>query len=1094
MTEIGKFNFNYNWKFKLADAFPLKDALTKLMDCERRFFYERGYAEKNWELVGVPHTYNDSDLFVQRIEDAGSNQKRTFAFYRKWLDPIGNLSDKKVFLEVEGIRQTCFLYVNGKMAGYIESGVAPFGFDITPYLEDDRENLIAIATDSTSTRNLDFYSAETVPEEEPGSFYTSQNMIDRIPEEKRGIGYFWNCNDFNPCVGGLTSNIWLHVKSKIYITLPLYSNLMTKGIYVYGSDYNINDRTAKINVEAEICNESDSEKEVYIRSSLFDDLGAKLAEFDSEKVICGKFTGYGGGLPPITVIPSNAYKKVLIDKTSRTYKYEQANESEYGETCKFSPDNAIAAVRGQVENLCLWQIEAPYLYTVKTELICDGKVTDSVSLITGFRKVAYEGKGRGFLLNDVQVWLTGYAQRAANEWAAIGCAVDWLKDYDARLIKESNANHIRFMHIAGRPADIRSFDRYGVVCTQPAGDKERENFGRQWKQRVEAMRDVIIYFRNNPSIIFWEAGNNSINKEHMREMRELKEFLDPNGGRFMGCRTINTEDVIAESEYVGTMLNRHAARFQSEMMPVTETEYFREEAPRRVWDDYSPPDYDYDNLWLGRGGRKQIGGDCHDLNAEEFALCAARSYAEFFHDRMGGGSFKNLYSAAAALCWTDSAQHGRQAYSENGRMSGRVDPVRIKKQNFRVFQLLQSAKPDVHIIGHFSYPKEGEDRYRYPVKEFDGTHYKKTGEYAYRNPKDKTVYVLGSYAIAKVKMYINGRYIGMCDKPKNTFIFEFPHINVTENGEIYAEAYDFKDNVVAKDKIITINEPKKLKLSLNTGNDGLWADGTDIAYIDVEVIDHDGRICPLCERRIDFEVSGEAVFLGGYNSGRFNGYGRNDSVIHQNHVYAECGVNRVFLRSTRNAGEIRVKAYMSEQDNIMQEEISFNSIQKEVGGLVKFEPKILKPKHANEAINVKYGFNRIPEADALKYTPDTKLLCKVLVNGQEPDTRSTLSVVDHGSVYSPVLYILGYLKGMNICAFDFVYEDGSLVITSSEYNINAKTGRTYLLVNGNENLMSGQPYIDGNGEFIMEINAIISYIKGVKAWYDDKVNVFRIEY
>ena len=63
------------------------------------------------------------------------------------------------------------------------------------------------------------------------------------------------------------------------------------------------------------------------------------------------------------------------------------------------------------------------------------------------------------------------------------------------------------------------------------------------------------------------------------------------------------------------------------------------------------------------------------------SVAAARGYSEFFHDRIGGGSHKDWYSATAALCWTDSAQHGRQAYSENGRMSGRVDAVRNKKQN-----------------------------------------------------------------------------------------------------------------------------------------------------------------------------------------------------------------------------------------------------------------------------------------------------------------------------------------------------------------------------------------------------------------------------
>ena len=143
------------------------------------------------------------------------------------------------------------------------------------------------------------------------------------------------------------------------------------------------------------------------------------------------------------------------------------------------------------------------------------------------------------------------------------------------------------------------------------------------------MRDVIIAFRNHPSILFWEAGNNSISREHMREMRLLKQQLDPHGGRFMGCRTLNTEEVVNESEYVGTMLNRHAARFLSQHGPVTETEYSREEAPRRIWDDFTPPDFDYRNRWVGKGGKKAVGYDFYDLTSEELALENARATPSF---------------------------------------------------------------------------------------------------------------------------------------------------------------------------------------------------------------------------------------------------------------------------------------------------------------------------------------------------------------------------------------------------------------------------------------------------------------------------------
>ncbi len=1111
--ESQSYNFNHGWTFKLADAFPLQRALEATKDTAGRYFYEREFEEDGWKAVSVPHTYNDEDLFVQRIEDAGSNQKRTFSCYRKWFSLPQEHRGKKVFMEFEGIRQTCYLYINGTMAGYYEAGVAPFGFDLTPYLDESGENLVAVATDSTSSRNLDYFGAETpnLPGAEPGSFYTSLTAEETIPPQHRGVGFFWNCNDFNPCLGGLTKNIRLHIKPKVYLTLPLYSNLRTKGIYLYGSDFRIAEKTAQIHSRAEVRNESGESVRAVIRTRLLDHKNREVLTFSSEETAVGPASDLDTATR-LSITPEDAY-----EKTEAGYRARREAEVKPVETASVDSTVIVSAAWGT--NLRFWCCEDPYLYTVVTELICGGAVLDRTETVTGFRKVSYGGE-EGLKVNDVRVWLTGYAQRAANEWAAVGAAVDWLKDMDAKLIRESNANHIRFMHVAGCPADIRSFDRFGVICTQPAGDKERENFDRQWKQRVEVMRDVIIYFRNSPSILFWEAGNNSISKEHMREMRLLKEQLDPFGGRFMGCRTINTEDVICEAEYVGTMLNRHAARFQSKQMPVTETEYLREEAPRRVWDDFTPPDYDYDNLWLGKGGRKQVGGDSHDLTSEDLALYAARGYEEFFHDRIGGASGKNLYSAAAALCWTDSAQHGRQAYSENARMSGRVDPVRIKKQNFRVFQVLQSSEPRVCIVGHWNYPPEtdpvtGERNYRYAKKAFDGHYWKKTGEYGYRNPKDKTVYVMGSYGVAKVELYINGSLAGTCETPEHTFVFSFPHVDITQSGAVEARAYGYDGTVIASDVIETAGEPAALRLTLHTGEEGLLADGADVAYVDVEVVDDHGRVCPLCDARIEFSLEGEGVFLGGYNSGRFNGYGKHDSVIHQSHVFAECGVNRVFIRATQTPGELRLKASMkrssenaslvnassmtaSSREGVLEAELAFSS-QKYFGGEWEKELTVRLPQHLTREFpehspKAVYGFASIPQSDAAKYVPVDKVYCKVLVNGQEPDTRGILSVVDHGAIYSPILYILERMKAQKPDYFDYTFENKTLTILSDGHVVKAEVGRTHLLADGEENLLNGQPYENEDGVFIAEINAIVPYIKGVSSWYDDKINVFRIEW
>lgn len=1096
------FYLHYNWKFLLADAFPLKDALEKWRDAKGHYFYEPDYHEQDWQDVTLPHSFNDVDLFRARIEDAGSGQKRTFAFYRKYFTIPKEHKHHKVLLEFEGMRQTCYLYVNGTMAGYYEAGVAPFGFDITAYVHYDKENLIAIATDNTAARNIDLCIAETPnkPDVEPGSYLMSQDR--QAPADREGIGFFWNCNDFNPSVGGITRPVKIHFKPQVYLTLPLYSNLQTKGCYIYGQNYTLENHTAEISVEAEIRNETASPVNAWLDIKLCKLDDTVIAQFSSPSQV---IPPVGTIIPPLSITPADAYiwkeengvgKYVPCEEadspaSARDGSSPAAFSSALSQTATDSADITLLHATSTTLPLRFWSIDDPYLYRVEITLHTDEGCMDSTSIETGFCQIGYD-KDRGVLINGKPIWLRGYAQRAANEWAAIGIAPEWLKDMDARLIRESNANHVRFMHVAGSPADIRAFDRHGIVCTQPAGDKERENFGRQWNQRVELMRDVIIAFRNHPSIFFWEAGNNSINKDHMRQMRLLKEQLDPKRGRFMGCRTINTPDVLEESEYVGTMLNRHAARFLAEHGPVTETEYLREEAPRRIWDDFTPPDFDYDNKWLGKGGRKQIGADFWDLTSEDFALAAAKGYSEFFHDRIGGASHKDWYSACAALCWTDSAQHGRQAYSENARMSGRVDAVRNKKQSFDIFRVMQSKTPAVKIVGHWNYPPLTGDNYRYPLKKFNGNVWEKTGEYAYRNPKEKTMYVFGSYPIAKIELSVNGSLIGSCDKPDDTFVFAFPNVDITRHGTISAFGYDYDGNIVATDKLETVGEPDHLTLTLHTSPVGLLADGADVAYVDIQVSDKEGRICPLCDARITFALEGEGIFLGGYNSGRFEGYGKDDSVIHKNYVYAECGFNRVFVRSTGKSGQLCLTAQMSGLAPVTLTWVSQPVLLTDYA--LTALPVDYETYSENIPVNVQY-IPSIPEADAQKYTPEDQLYCKILINGQEPDTRAVRSINKNGAIWGAVLCILDRLKNTIPDNFTYQYDSDTkrLTLTSDGHTIVAEAGLTHLLVDGKENLMDGEPYISDSHQFVMEVSAIASYVKGTRAYYDEKVNVFRIE-
>lgn len=939
------YNLNIDWKYKRPDAaFPLSDALKSAVR-DGKNFYDMDYDDSDWETVSVPHAVNAGDSFDGLIVDAGeAGLYRGFMLYRKEFVLPEKERGKKAILEFEAVRQSVYLYVNGEMAGYYEAGTAPIGFDITSYVKAGEKNIIAVATDNAAYRGAKFNTRETIPGHEPG--------------DQSGSGYQWNQKDFNEVQGGITGNVNLYTSAMLYQTRPLYNNLKTTGNYIYADDFDIKGKSAVINVKAEVRNETGADCGAVLEVYIVDGGGKLAARFSSSSTTVTAAGDTGAVFK--TVVPSDAYDenpaKTNADTVDVTY---------------------ITAAK-RVENLNFWTTENPYLYDVYTVLKSGDSVIDVQKTVTGFRKVDFNIEKGGLLINDEPIYLRGYAQRSTNEWAVIGVANDWLTDYDMQLVRESGADFIRWMHVSPKPVAIRAGDKYGVVSVCPAGDKEGDQSGRCWDQRVKAMRDAIIYFRNSPSVIFYEAGNAAITAEHMQEMTDIKNLIDPEGGRYMGCRSITSPEQIAAAEWAGTMIYRYDSAAKASMnqigkqIPIVETEFKRDEAPRRVWDDFSPPDYDYVNKWLGSGAKKTDGYDIWDLNQEEMSVTLANNgdgYGYFYNNRVGGSAETDYYSAAAMMVWSDSNMHGRNSGSENCRTSGRVDPVRIKKECFYAVQAMQSDSAKIHIVGHWNYPQNTEENYNYYEKQWNGTYWEYTDKKLRRDPTKKTVYVIGSELCDKIELYINGAFAGVCSTPSDTFVFEFPNIDVTQSGEISAIAYSTQGKVIARDKIETAGEPASIRLTPVTGPEGLRADGSDICYIDVEVVDENGRVCPLCYDKISFTFEGEGTFLGGYNSGTYN----ETSVIHKDYCFAECGTNRVFVKSSQNAGSFTLTAKM---DGVPISTVSVSSNAFETnGGLTTLPQQAYEKNHMPRSADTLFDrlvAKNIATATVRKNTNSTK--------------------------------------------------------------------------------------------------------------------------
>jgi beta-galactosidase len=795
------------------------------------------FDDSAWASVSLPHTWNETDTYRAFISHSGGDQGEKM-FGIGWYRKHFNLP-----AGTDG--QKVFLQFDGlrQAARFFLNGqpISKYENGVTP-----------VGLDITKFVNFG------------GEDNVLAVKVDNSPnyrEEATGTPFEWNSKDFNPNFGGLNRDAQLIVTGRIYQTLPLYENLKTTGVYVYPEAIDLKKKTVDVKVEAEVANETRGYASITLSAVVVDASG----------VVRAKLHGNTSGLV--------------------------AGQSEV-----FTASGSLTGAR-------FWDVDDPYLYRVYSILTVNDKVVDVSETQTGFRQTEFKGGAGtgGVWLNGRFLWLTGYAQRSANDWAGLGGAYpDWMHDFTLVLVRESNGNYVRWMHVAPQRADSDACDRLGIIQVCPAGDKEQLVTGRQWDQRVEVMKATMSFYRNSPSILFWEAGNTIVTPDEMTQMVAMRKELDPHGGRVMGTRDNDQSEankaLTPISEWYGVMIGqapqtdrvsgddifRGYSISRRDRAPLIEEEDFRDEAGRNVWDDYSPPHFGFKPKPGSIGGRPV---DTYHWNSETFCLAAAVRYAAYMRNRIDNPDpAHSKWSGYASIYFTDSDADGRQQGSYVLRVSGKVDGVRLPKSLFYVSRVMQNERPDLHIIGHWNYPA--------------GT--------------KKTVYVAATHC-DQVELFLNGKSLGVANRPlefvdtfnagtpgsetraaeDTGYIYAFPDVAFAP-GAIKAVATK-GGKVVAQQEIRTAGEPKIIKLTVHTGPQGLQADGSDLALIDFEVVDAQGRRCPTDEARVDFAVTGPAIWRGGLNAAKLN-------TTNNLYLDTECGINRVAVRSTLKPGTITVTA------------------------------------------------------------------------------------------------------------------------------------------------------------------------------------------
>ena len=229
-------------EIKDIDIFVRNDRSTD----EEEKFYEIAYDDSTWETVGIPHTYNDQDSYL--------NSTSTFiwkgdVWYRNNFHIAKKYKNKRFYIEFKSVGIAAAVYINGKFKeGNTEvpqngnlthvGCFIPFIVDVTDELEVGRDNLLAVQISNA-----------------PNSFFTWPTFG---VWEAFGMGW-----------GGIYSDVILHIVDDIHIPQNIYSVSNEWGTYNAVKEVNLNQ--AELVFHTNIKNSSDSERNVDLVYELIDD-------------------------------------------------------------------------------------------------------------------------------------------------------------------------------------------------------------------------------------------------------------------------------------------------------------------------------------------------------------------------------------------------------------------------------------------------------------------------------------------------------------------------------------------------------------------------------------------------------------------------------------------------------------------------------------------------------------------------------------------------------------------------------------------------------------------------------------------------------
>lgn len=544
----------------------------------------------------------------------------------------------------------------------------------------------------------------------------------------------------------------------------------------------------------------------------------------------------------------------------------------------------------------LWSPETPYLYKAVSKIYVDGQQVDEYTTRFGIRSIAIVAD-KGFLLNGKLRKFQGACNH--HDLGPLGAAVNVAAlRRQLTLLKDMGCDAIRTSHNMPAPELVELCDEMGFMMMVEPFDEwdiaKCENgyhrFFDEWAERD--MVNMLHHFRNNPSVVMWSIGN-EVPTQCSAEGYKVAAFLqnichreDPTRPVTCGMDQVSCvldngfatlldvpgfnyrtfryheayeqlpQSVVLGSETASTVSSRGVYKFPVELKK------------HIIHDDNQSSSYDVECCsWS-------------NVPDEDFAL------ADDYPWTMG------------QFVWTgfdylgEPSPYDTNAWPSHSSLFGIIDLASIPKDRYYLYRSLWNKREHtLHVLPHWTWKgREGEN----------------TPVFVYTDYPEAELFVNGkSYGKQRKLTAAESKALEGKDPFALQRRYRLMWMNVPyEPGELKVVAYDAAGKAVDEKTVRTAGKPHHLEVKADRTS--LQADGKDLAYITVSVVDKDGNLCPADNRLVRFSVKGN----GSYRAAA-NGDATCLDLFHLPQMHAFSGQLTAIVQSGEDAGEIVFEAKAS---------------------------------------------------------------------------------------------------------------------------------------------------------------------------------------